>query len=668
MQEVEWDGKGYCRSSDRGKISAMDQARTSIDRMFRLIDLERRAEIEESASLLGRLSGPQLEARGVSIGRLAVADEDAGLGGRILLGFERTSGEPLPPSRIGPGDIVRVAAPDPSGGGRGKGAAERQPSGVVWRKTARRVTVAFDDLPEDGVGEGALRIDRVANDITYRRMREALDRLRGADRGRPAQLREVLLGEREPRFDAVRPLEPLDRGLNTSQVEAVRLALAARDVALIHGPPGTGKTTAVAELVRQAVARRERVLATAPSNVAVDNLAEILARSGARVVRIGHPARLLPAVVDLSLDAQVADHPHTRLAADLRRQAARALKRIGREKDYSARRTLRDELRALRREIASAEEDAVREVLDRADVVLATCTGAADSVLAAREFDLAVVDEAAQALEPAAWIPILRSDRLVLAGDHRQLPPTIISRDAEREGLGVTLFDRLMARGGERWSRLLAIQYRMHRLIMEYPSRELYEGRLEADPSVAGHLLTGLPDVEEAPETLAPLLFIDTSGCGYDEETEAEGESKENAGEAEAAARHAERLVELGVPAGRIGVITPYSAQVRRLRDRLAPLGDDLEVDTVDGFQGREKEAIVISLVRSNPRGEVGFLADVRRINVAVTRARRHLAVFGDGATVARDPFIAGFIAHCEEAGAYRTAWELGLGDLDVRL
>src|SRR5262245_61755521 len=249
----------------------MERPEAAIDRMLRLLDLERAAEVEESGRLLDSLSGPQLEARGVSLLKLEVADEDAGLGGRALLGLERADRAPFPPSRVQPGDIVRLVAPDPAGAGRRRPAGERAPGGVVWRKTARRVTVAFDELPEEGLGPGLLRLDRVANDVTYRRMRTALERLRAADRRRPAQLREVLLGEREARFDALPDLKPLDPGINPSQIEAVRLALAARDVALIHGPPGTGKTTAVVELIRQALLRRERVLATAPSNIAADN-------------------------------------------------------------------------------------------------------------------------------------------------------------------------------------------------------------------------------------------------------------------------------------------------------------------------------------------------------------------------------------------------------------
>jgi superfamily I DNA and/or RNA helicase len=637
----------------------MERPEAWIERMLALIDIERTAETEETSRLLDQFSGPQLEARGLSILRLVVTNEEAALGGRILITFEKTTGEPLTPGRMQPGDIVRVVPQTPADAGRGNRDNSKPPTGIVCKRTPRAIAVAFDDTFEESVGDGALRLDRIANDVTYRRMRIALERLAAADRGRPAQLREILLGEREPRFGSTGAFAPpASARLNPSQADAVRFALDALDVALIHGPPGTGKTTTVAALIGEAARRRERVLATAPSNVAVDNLTETLAESGVRVVRIGHPARLLPSVVALSLDAQVAAHPLTRAAQDLRRELAKTLKRLRREHDYAARRAMRATLRTLRAAIDAVEASAVKAVLDGAEVILATCAGADDAALARREFDLAVIDEAAQALEPACWIPILKSNRVVLAGDHRQLPPTIISREAERSGLGVTLFDRLMARKGPALSRLLVTQYRMHRAIMDYPSRTLYNGRLDADPSVAGHLLRDLPGIAVADIAATPLRFVDTAGCGYDEETEAEGESKHNDGEVEIAAALVEELAALGLPTCDIGVISPYSAQVRRLRDRLAALGPDLEVDTVDGFQGREKEALVISLVRSNDRNEVGFLADVRRMNVAITRARRHLTVIGDSATVARDPFIAGFLAHCEALDAYRSAWE----------
>jgi ATP-dependent RNA/DNA helicase IGHMBP2 len=622
-----------------------------VEKHTRLIELERLAEIEESARLQASLTPAELEARGVTLLRLKVADERSGLGGRTLLVLEPTREGDLPAHRFQPGDIAAIRP--------GKGGAASAATAVVYRVLPRRITVALDVDPDEPFDE-PLRLDRVANDVTYRRLKEGLERLRTYARGPASRLRETLFGLRDPQGDAPRPLAPLDAGLDASQREAVAFALGAKEIALIHGPPGTGKTTAAVEAIRQAVARGDRVLACAASNIAVDNVAERLVAGGVRVVRVGHPARLLPSVVDRSLDALVEAAEGTRIAQDVRRELEQVRRKQRRAATRQERYALRDDLRRLRAEVRELEERAVRDVLAAAEVILATNVGAGDPVLAELDFDLVVIDEAAQALEASCWIPLLKGRRAILAGDHRQLPPTIRSREAEREGLAVTLFDRLAARHGESILRMLTVQYRMHREIMAWPSRELYEGRLEAHASVAGHLLAQLPGLAATSETQAPLLFIDTAGCGFEESIDPEGESKWNEGEMGTVARHLEALVAAGLSPTQVAVITPYNAQVDRLRAALLPLHPGLEIGSVDGFQGREKEAIVISLVRSNPRGEVGFLADDRRTNVAITRARRHLAVVGDSSTVASHGFLARFIEHCQQRGAYRSAWEYG--------
>jgi ATP-dependent RNA/DNA helicase IGHMBP2 len=281
-------------------------------------------------------------------------------------------------------------------------------------------------------------------------------------------------------------------------------------------------------------------------------------------------------------------------------------------------------------------------VLERAPVVLATLTGLATKLLAQREFDLAVVDEATQSVEPAVYLALLKADRAVLAGDHLQLPPTILSPGAA--ALGVSLFERLAAAHPEAMITLHE-QHRMNEQIMRYPSDALYQGKLRAHPAVAHHHIDSMP-----------LVFIDTAGRGFEDETPEASESKVNSGEAELAANEARKLLSL-LPASDIAVIAPYEAQVQRIRALLADL-PELEVDTVDGFQGREKEAIVLSLVRSNEAGELGFLMDIRRMNVALTRARRKLVVIGDGATIARHPFYDGFLRYAQSISAWVSAWE----------
>jgi predicted DNA helicase len=251
----------------------------------------------------------------------------------------------------------------------------------------------------------------------------------------------------------------------------------------------------------------------------------------------------------------------------------------------------------------------------------------------------------------------LRADRVVLAGDPCQLPPTVLSPEAADRGLAVSLMERVMALLGPGVSRLLAVQYRMHADVMGFSSAEFYGGELVADELVVGHRLCDLPGVRAEPLTEAPLTFIDTAGAGYDEEPEEDTESRLNPQEAGLAARYVRRLLDAGVAPADVAVIAPYAGQVRRLRDLLRDV-PGLEIDSVDGFQGREKEAVVISLVRSNPEGEIGFLNDVRRTNVALTRARRKLVVVGDSATLSHHPFYQRLLTYFEDRGGYRSVWE----------
>jgi ATP-dependent RNA/DNA helicase IGHMBP2 len=294
-------------------------------------------------------------------------------------------------------------------------------------------------------------------------------------------------------------------------------------------------------------------------------------------------------------------------------------------------------------EARELEDRAELAVLEKAQVILATLTGLESRALEGRTFDLAVVDEATQSVEPAVYLALLRADRAVLAGDHKQLPPTVLSSDAQ--ALSRSLFERLAAARPEAMA-TLAEQHRMNEQIMRYPSDALYEGKLRAHPSVARHA------IDEK-----PLLLIDTAGRGFDDETPEDSESKLNPGEAELAAAEARKLLAAGLRAQDVAVIAPYDAQVQKIRQLLADV-PELEIDTVDGFQGREKEAVIVSHVRSNAEGELGFVADIRRVNVAITRARKKLIVIGDGATVARHPFFAGFVRYAESIGAWRSAWD----------
>jgi len=626
-------------------------------RLLRLLELESEAEKEAALREAQQRSPAAAEAAGHSLIHLVIREEGAGLGGRVLLTLEkRNQTLALPWSRLGVGTPVLLSEE----GVQTSGEAAPSWRGVVSRLNRHSIEVALAQWPEPEADRPTFRLDRSTDEISRQRQRQALERAQAATGSRLADLRDVLLGQRPPVFVAERPAPPLNENLNLTQQAAVRYALAAEDLAIIHGPPGTGKTTTVVELIRQIVRRGQTVLACAPSNLAVDNLLERLVAEGEQAIRLGHPARVLPELREHTLDYLVENHPEmrqvqalTREAYALRRQAERYTRA---RPEPGARPAMRREAKDMLAEARRMEDQIVARLLDAATVVCATTTGLDESVLGRRVFEWCVLDEASQSTEPGAWAPLRFARRLALAGDHCQLPPTVISPQAAAEGFGVSLMERLMGLLGPNSARRLGIQYRMHQDIMAFSSQEFYDGGLEAASAVGRHLLRELPGVQANDLTETPVQFVDTAGASYDESVEPEGDSRLNEQEAEVVIKKVLALLAAGVAPTAIAVITPYAAQARRVRERLKL--PEVEVDTVDGFQGREKEAVVVSLVRSNRDGEIGFLSDVRRMNVALTRARRKLIVVGDSATITAHPFYQRLVNYFEAIGAYRSVWE----------
>jgi superfamily I DNA and/or RNA helicase len=603
------------------------------------------------------MSPADAERTGASLVGLTIRDETAGLGGRTLITLgKRDVSQQLPWTRLNTGSPILLTEEKVD-----DGAAIR---GIVSRRDRQTIEVALAYPPETENDRPTWRVDLSSDEVARDRQRHALTKAQSVEKGRLFELRETLLGNRPPEFAAAQSLTTKAE-LNDSQLAAIAFALSAKDLAIIHGPPGTGKTATVAELIRQATARAEKILATAPSNLAVDNLLERLLRAGVKAVRLGHPARVSPELREHTLDLLVENHPDLKVARRLLKEARQLRDQASKFKrarpQPGAKHEMRMEAKELIADARRIEDQVVKELLDGAEALCVTLTGIDHEVLGPREFDLAVVDEACQSTEPACWIPLLRSKRMILAGDHCQLPPTVVSTEATKEGFGVSLQERLIKRYGDpAISRRLTTQYRMHETIMAFSSREFYAGELVASDEATSHLLCDLPGVELTSLTEAPLEFIDTAGASYSEELEPDGESRRNPEEAALVVRKVAALLAAGVTASDIAVISPYAAQVRLLRELLNKTGDDAgtEIDTVDGFQGREKEAVIISLVRSNTTGEIGFLGDTRRMNVAWTRARRKLVVIGDSATIGGHPFYQRMLGYFEQQGAYRTVWE----------
>lgn len=485
------------------------------------------------------------------------------------------------------------------------------------------------------------------DETSYRAMFAALDQTLTAKNNLLAHLRETFLGSERPH---VRQLFPLRfPWLNASQEAAVNRVLAAKEVAIVHGPPGTGKTTTLVEAIYETLHRETQVLVCAQSNTAVDWISEKLVDRGIPVLRIGNPTRVNDKMLSFTYERRFESHPdYTELWGI--RKAIREVQQALRKRSGADRDSLRNRLSRLRGRATELELQIDAALFDEARVVACTLVGAAHRVLTNHHFTTLFIDEAAQALEAACWIAIGKADRVILAGDHQQLPPTIKCVEAERGGLGRTLMQKIAERWPETVS-LLTIQYRMHEAIMRFSSDWFYQGALQAAPEVSHR---GILQWD------SPISWIDTSELEVTEELNTETQSRINRPEAELLiARlkaYVEKITKERVLEERIdfGVISPYKAQVYYLRSLVKrdaffkPLRSLITIHTVDGFQGQERDVILISLVRANAEGKIGFLNDLRRMNVAMTRARMKLIILGDATTLSHHPFYRKLYAYAK--------------------
>ncbi|EJD02064.1 P-loop containing nucleoside triphosphate hydrolase protein [Fomitiporia mediterranea MF3/22] len=736
------------------------------ERQIQLLQEEKQVEIDQSSLLLTKCSLKLLEQRGLALLNLVPLNNvRVGMGGRNLIELGRSAAlstsASLPPHTFRPGDIARIekslsksSKKEPSA--RSDTSKENSLEGVVYKVTDSLIVLAVDgdrQANEDLDLPNICSLIKLANNVPNDRMQKVILSLYATFSSEAAakntklalhpdtiSVANVLLGISAPsKVVPVDGVDFYDVSLNDSQKQAVRFALGSREVACIHGPPGTGKTHTLLEIIRQFLFPRcapgpsssqgpvKRILVCGASNLSVDNILERLllpplpGMTSIKCTRVGHPARVKgqASSLEATLDAQTTRCEQAELINDIKDELSKSLLCVagkgkgqkGKKPRGEERRKLWDEIKELRKECRKREKGVVSSVLSEAQVVLATCHSAGGRTLENMFFDVVIIDEATQALEAACWIPIVKGKRLILAGDHLQLPPTVLSQtkspmsstkqekatrsasapsgvkesgnkrstkagevdsltdssdDSESNSplpndpkvpekdkpntasgrvlrpskdLSITLFERLEKTYGKSIKRMLEIQYRMHSKICEFPSKMLYNSQLRPDESVASHLLQDLENAgDDSSELLtAPVVFLDTSGSEYYERTveDVDDGSKYNENEAMLVKVWLAKLIGAGIYPSQIAIITPYQAQVSHISALLSDeYKDELEIGTVDGMQGREKEAIIISLVRSNDKREVGFLKDKRRLNVAMTRARRHLCVIGDSSTV----------------------------------
>ena len=629
-----------------------------IKNLIRLVNYERDAEIDLMTHEISTMSGQKREELGRAINKLKGKYVGKELGMQIVQ-FGRSE---IIDTEISVGDMVLISTDNP---------LRSDLTGTVTEKGARFIKVAFDKRIPKWALKKKVRLDLYANDITFRRMEDNLNHL--SLKGKNAL--EYILNQRNPKKNRPTPyINYIDQSLNESQKSAIENSLSCENFFLIHGPFGTGKTRTLVELISQETRQNHKVLATAESNAAVDNILErLMDNKKLNLTRLGHPQRVSKHNITQTLAYKVENHDLNRKIKKIHKKID---KLIGKRNNFTkptpqyrrgygdydilhnaskgkgGRGISPEKMKSMaqwieiNQEIDEAHDDIkrienrmIKDIIDKSDVILATNSSAALESISRTKFDVAIIDEASQATIPSILIPIAKAHRFILAGDHKQLPPTIISEKAG--ALEKTLFEELIKMYPFK-SQLLNVQYRMNSLLMKFPNQEFYNNGLKSDSSVDDITINDILDSSYDEEA---LLFIDTSKIENNGERHLkDSKSIVNKLESEIAVNIANDYLNAGIDEEDIGIISPYADQVKLIQDKTP-----IEVKTVDGFQGREKEIIIISTVRSNNNGNIGFLKDLRRLNVAITRAKRKLIIIGNKETLKTNPTYSRLVDFVEE-------------------
>lgn len=623
-------------------------------KLLDLLKIERNEDREQYKRLTESSSVAERRANGLTWFPVAIRGSEIGRGDYLTIELERTTHQDIFHQFRSGMPAVFFTNHDPK---------KDRIEGIISHQNGNKlkITIKDDELPEWSK-DGKLGVDILFDDNSYDEMNDALKT--ASDLREKNPFIQVLTGQKSPTFKQ-NTNHYLGKNLNESQSNAVDKILSANELAIVHGPPGTGKTTTLIQAIKALIKQEnQKILVVAPSNTAVDLLSEKLSAEGLNVLRVGNPARVSERLQKLTLEAKMAEHDYLKETKRLKKQAmefknmAHKYKKSFGKSERDQRKALFDEAHKIMKEVGNTEQYIIDDIVSKTQVITATLVGANHYTIRNLAYNTVVIDEAGQALEPACWIPILKAKKVILAGDHCQLSPTIKSNEAAKNGLSKTLLEKCIELHPEAVT-LLEQQYRMNSTIMGYSSKVFYQDKLKAHESVANSLLF---------DNDFPLLFIDTAGCGFEEKLE--GTSSTNPDEAAFTFKHinlfinelSKKHADENFPS--IAVISPYKQQINLLKTQfehspdLQKYKENISVNTIDSFQGQERDVVYISLTRSNDKGEIGFLSDIRRMNVAMTRARKKLVVIGDSATLGQHSFYADFIEYTEKKGGYVSAWE----------
>jgi ATP-dependent RNA/DNA helicase IGHMBP2 len=630
-----------------------------------LLKTEQAADRAQYQALIANTTIVQRRANGIAWYPIAIKEVEITKGDYINVTVERTTNKDEPHQ-------LRFGMPAVLFSNHNAGADKIE--GIIshCRGNQLKINLRIEELP-DWSRDGKLGIDLLFDENSYQEMFSAIKiatkKLEDPEQRLIKRLCQdkKQLGKNEIIIATGNETlkEYKTENLNAYQHNAVQKIIQANELAIVHGPPGTGKTTTLIQAIKGLLANgAKKILVTAPSNTAVDVVSEKLHAQGVNVVRIGNPIRVSETLQTLTMDSKIAEHETTNNIKKLKKQAnefkdmAHKYKRSFGKAEREQRKALFDEAYKIMKDVEAMEKYITDDVLHKAQVITATLVGSNHFSVRHMQYDVVIIDEAGQALEPACWIPILKTQKLILAGDHCQLPPTIKSQDAAKKGLEKTLLEKCVELHPNAVT-LLQEQYRMHEHIMQYSSNVFYNNQLIANNAVQKHLLF-------ANDT--PFTFIDTAGCGFEETVN--GTQINNAEEASLLYKHLVNYIATlqenklqSAPS--IAIISPYKQQIITLQEYLQHVPElqahlaNIKVNTIDSFQGQEKDIIYISLVRSNDAQTIGFLSDIRRMNVAMTRARKKLVIVGDSSTLSAHPFYENLVSYAQEIDGWVSAWEI---------